>query len=103
MHEYHPFEDSTWILRYMGTITGTSDLDPVRWPNSHWRSVKVGWDESTAGERQPRVSLWEIEPLTSFPMYPSLFPLRLKRPWHPGPSSLLGTFSLFKDMFDAFP
>ncbi|KAG6743325.1 hypothetical protein POTOM_054279 [Populus tomentosa] len=91
------------VRRYMGTITGTSDLDPVRWPNSHWRSVKVGWDESTAGERQPRVSLWEIEPLTSFPMYPSLFPLRLKRPWHPGPSSLLGTFSLFKDMFDAFP
>lgn len=25
----------------MGTITGISDLDPVRWPNSHWRSVKV--------------------------------------------------------------
>ncbi|KAJ4844693.1 Auxin response factor 8 [Turnera subulata] len=76
------------VRRYMGTITGISDLDPVRWPNSHWRSVKVGWDESTAGERQPRVSLWEIEPLTTFPMYPSLFPLRLKRPWHPGPSSL---------------
>ncbi|XP_011038345.1 PREDICTED: auxin response factor 8-like [Populus euphratica] len=77
------------VRRYMGTITGTSDLDPVRWPNSHWRSVKVGWDESTAGERQPRVSLWEIEPLTTFPMYPSLFPLRLKRPWHPESSSLL--------------
>lgn len=27
--------------RYMGTITGISDLDSVRWPNSHWRSVKV--------------------------------------------------------------
>ncbi|KAJ6926309.1 auxin response factor 8-like isoform X1 [Populus alba x Populus x berolinensis] len=77
------------VRRYMGTITGISDLDPVRWPNSHWRSVKVGWDESTAGERQPRVSLWEIEPLTTFPMYPSLFPLRLKRPWHPGSSSFL--------------
>ncbi|KAF2290551.1 hypothetical protein P3X46_029384 [Hevea brasiliensis] len=76
------------VRRYMGTITGISDLDPVRWPNSHWRSVKVGWDESTASERQPRVSLWEIEPLTTFPMYPSLFPLRLRRPWHPGPSSL---------------
>ncbi|GAU32060.1 hypothetical protein TSUD_214150 [Trifolium subterraneum] len=74
---------------YMGTITSISDMDPVRWPNSHWRSVKVGWDESTAGERQPRVSLWEIEPLTTFPMYPSLFPLRLKRPWHPGTSSFL--------------
>ncbi|KAI7734752.1 hypothetical protein M8C21_003005, partial [Ambrosia artemisiifolia] len=71
----------------MGTITGIGDLDPARWPNSHWRSVKVGWDESTAGERQPRVSLWEIEPLTTFPMYPSLFPLRLKRPWYPGASS----------------
>ncbi|KAK3027582.1 hypothetical protein RJ639_042258 [Escallonia herrerae] len=75
------------VRRYMGTITGIGDVDPVRWPNSHWRSVKVGWDESTAGERQPRVSLWEIEPLTTFPMYPSLFPLRLKRPWYPGASS----------------
>ncbi|ESW18943.1 hypothetical protein PHAVU_006G084200 [Phaseolus vulgaris] len=80
--------EESGVRRYMGTITGISDLDSVRWPNSHWRSVKVGWDESTAGERQPRVSLWEIEPLTTFPMYPSLFPLRLKRPWHPGSSSL---------------
>nr|ANI70191.1 auxin response factor ARF19 [Salvia miltiorrhiza] len=75
------------VRRYMGTITGIGDLDPVRWSNSHWRSVKVGWDESTAGDKQPRVSLWEIEPLTTFPMYPSLFPLRLKRPWYPGASS----------------
>ncbi|KAI4300013.1 hypothetical protein L6164_033433 [Bauhinia variegata] len=78
------------VRRYMGTITGISDLDPVRWPNSHWRSVKVGWDESTAGEKQPRVSLWEIEPLTTFPMYPSPFPLRLKRPWPPGLPSFHG-------------
>ncbi|KAM0959159.1 hypothetical protein ACFX2I_024315 [Malus domestica] len=78
------------VRRYMGTITGISDLDSVRWPNSHWRSVKVGWDESTAGERQPRVSLWEIEPLTTFPMYPSPFPLRLKRPWASGVPSFHG-------------
>ncbi|KAL1288918.1 hypothetical protein AAHE18_20G019100 [Arachis hypogaea] len=78
------------VRRYMGTITGISDLDAARWPNSHWRSVKVGWDESTAGERQPRVSLWEIEPLTTFPMYPSPFPLRLKRPWPPGLPSFHG-------------
>nr|ANI70197.1 auxin response factor ARF25 [Salvia miltiorrhiza] len=78
------------VRRYMGTITGISDSDPVRWPNSHWRSVKVGWDESTAGERQPRVSLWEIEPLTTFPMYPSPFPLRLKRPWPSGLPSYSG-------------
>ncbi|PIA41684.1 hypothetical protein AQUCO_02200246v1 [Aquilegia coerulea] len=78
------------VRRYMGTITGISDLDPVRWPNSNWCSVKVGWDESTAGERQPRVSLWEIEPLTTFPMYPSQFSLGLKRPWPPGLPSLHG-------------
>nr|AKH03147.1 auxin response factor 6-like protein [Lupinus luteus] len=78
------------VRRYMGTITGISDMDPVRWPNSYWRSVKVGWDESTAGDRQPRVSLWEIEPLTTFPMYPSPFPLRLKRPWPPGLPSFHG-------------
>ncbi|XP_038976117.1 auxin response factor 17-like isoform X1 [Phoenix dactylifera] len=78
------------VRRYMGTITGINDLDPVRWPNSHWRSVKVGWDESTAGERQPRVSLWEIEPLTTFPMYPAPFPLSFKRPWPTGLPSLHG-------------
>ncbi|KAL6888716.1 hypothetical protein ACP4OV_009742 [Aristida adscensionis] len=78
------------VRRYMGTITGISDLDPIRWPNSHWRSVKVGWDESTAGEKQPRVSLWEIEPLTTFPMYPSPFALGLKRPWPTGLPSLYG-------------
>ncbi|GLJ53389.1 hypothetical protein SUGI_1138620 [Cryptomeria japonica] len=78
------------VRRYMGTITGMGDLDPVRWPHSQWRSVKVGWDESTAGERQPRVSLWEIEPLATFPMYPSPYPLRLKRPWPQGITSLHG-------------
>ncbi|CAM8994751.1 unnamed protein product [Rhodiola kirilowii] len=77
------------VRRYMGTITGISDMDS-KWPNSHWRSVKVGWDESTAGDRQQRVSLWEIEPLTTFPMYPSPFSLRLKRPWPSGLPSLHG-------------
>ncbi|KAF5736356.1 Auxin response factor 6 isoform 1 [Tripterygium wilfordii] len=81
------------VRRYMGTVTGIGDLDPTRWPSSHWRSVKVGWDESTAGERQPRVSLWEIEPLTTFPMYPSPFSVRFKRPWPPG----LPSFSGIKD------
>jgi hypothetical protein len=27
--------------RYAGTITGIGDVDPVRWPNSYWRSLKV--------------------------------------------------------------
>ncbi|KAH7850076.1 hypothetical protein Vadar_027574 [Vaccinium darrowii] len=49
--------------RYMGTITGITDLDPAGWKDSQWRSLQVGWDESTAGERRNRVSVWEIEPV----------------------------------------
>lgn len=56
--------------------------------------AQVGWDESTAGERPPRVSLWEIEPLTTFPMYPSLFPLRVKHPWYSGLAALHGTLQM---------
>ncbi|KAL1568142.1 auxin response factor 19-like isoform X1 [Salvia divinorum] len=57
--------DESGTRRYMGTITGISDLDPVRWKNSQWRNLQVGWDESTAGERRSRVSIWEIEPITA--------------------------------------
>jgi hypothetical protein len=36
---------TVWYLclqcRYMGTITGIGDIDPLRWPNSHWCSLKV--------------------------------------------------------------
>ncbi|CAK9857683.1 unnamed protein product [Sphagnum jensenii] len=58
--------------RYAGTITGIGDVDPVRWPNSYWRSLKVEWDESVASERQERVSLWEIEPFNSAAILPPL-------------------------------
>ncbi|GER42033.1 auxin response factor [Striga asiatica] len=70
---------------YMGTVTGISDLDPVRWKNSQWRNLQVGWDESTAGEKRTRVSIWEIEPVTA-PFFicptPSFF--CPKRPRQPG-------------------
>lgn len=70
--------------RYMGTITGISDLNPVRWKNSQWRNLQVGWDESTTGERRNRVSIWEIEPVISpFLMCPPPF-FRSKRPRQPG-------------------
>ncbi|CAI0387213.1 unnamed protein product [Linum tenue] len=70
--------------RYMGTITGISDLDPVRWKNSQWRNLQVGWDESTAGERRNRFSVWEIEPVTApFFICPPPF-FRSKRPRQPG-------------------
>ncbi|KAF5199558.1 Auxin response factor [Thalictrum thalictroides] len=70
--------------RYMGTITGISDLDPLRWKNSQWRNLQVGWDESTAGERRNRVSIWEIEPVAApFFICPPPF-FRSKRPRQPG-------------------
>ncbi|KAA0047577.1 auxin response factor 19-like [Cucumis melo var. makuwa] len=92
--------------RYMGTITGISDLDPVRWKGSQWRNLQVGWDESTGGERRNRVSIWEIEPVIApFFICPPPF-LRSKRPRQPGmpdddSSDLDGIFkrSMFGDDF----
>ena len=40
-HENYAHLMVAFSFRYMGTITGISDLDSERWPNSHWRSVKV--------------------------------------------------------------
>lgn len=40
------------IRRYMGTITGISDLDPMKWPNTQWHNIQVGWDELSVGERK---------------------------------------------------
>ncbi|KAF9680364.1 hypothetical protein SADUNF_Sadunf06G0113500 [Salix dunnii] len=76
--------EESGVRRYMGTITGISDMDPVRWKNSQWRNLQVGWDESTAGERPSRVSIWEIEPVvTPFYIYPPPF-FRPKFPKQPG-------------------
>ncbi|KAL2342625.1 hypothetical protein Fmac_003910 [Flemingia macrophylla] len=72
-------EDSG-IRRHIGTIIGVSDLDPVRWKNSLWRNLQVGWDEAMAEEKRSRVSVWEIEPVTApyFIWPPPL--VRSKRP-----------------------
>ncbi|KAL6519266.1 hypothetical protein OROGR_018586 [Orobanche gracilis] len=71
--------------RYMGTVTGISDLDPLRWKNSQWRNLQVGWDESDGGERRSRVSTWEIEPVTApFFICPTPHLYRSKRPRIPG-------------------
>ncbi|KAI7726476.1 hypothetical protein M8C21_014054, partial [Ambrosia artemisiifolia] len=71
--------------RYMGTVTGISDLDPVRWKNSQWRNLQVGWDESTGRDRRTRVSVWEIEPVTTpFFICPTPPFYRPKRPRQPG-------------------
>ncbi|KAG8377897.1 hypothetical protein BUALT_Bualt08G0081300 [Buddleja alternifolia] len=72
--------------RYMGTITGISDLDPLRWPNSKWRSLQVEWDEPGCGDKRNRVSPWEIETPESLFIFPSLT-ANLKRPFH---SAFLG-------------
>ena len=36
--------EESGVRRYMGTITGISDLDPVRWKNSQWRNLQVSLD-----------------------------------------------------------
>lgn len=49
--------------KYAGTVVEVSPCaDPVEWPKSDWRSIRVQWDEISASERPERVSPWEIEP-----------------------------------------
>lgn len=69
--------------RYMGTIVGVSDLDPLRWPGSKWRNLQVEWDEPGCSDKQNRVSSWEIETPESLFIFPSLTS-GLKRSFHPG-------------------
>ncbi|KAB5568158.1 hypothetical protein DKX38_001951 [Salix brachista] len=69
--------------RYMGTIVGVSDLDPLRWPGSKWRNLQVEWDEPGCSDRQNRVSSWEIETPESLFIFPSLTS-GLKRPLQSG-------------------
>ncbi|KMS99638.1 hypothetical protein BVRB_1g022070 [Beta vulgaris subsp. vulgaris] len=69
--------------RYMGTLVGISDLDPLRWPGSKWRNLQVEWDEPGCGDKQNRVSAWEIETPESLFLFPSLTS-GFKRPFHPG-------------------
>ena len=59
---------------------------------------QVGWDESSASERPRRVSLWEIEPVsTPILICPPHFALRPKRPLHNGlVFKLLTVFQLKK-------
>ncbi|KAK7830552.1 auxin response factor 5 [Quercus suber] len=73
--------------RYMGTIVGISDLDPLRWPGSKWRNLQVEWDEPGCCDKQNRVSPWEVETPESLFIFPSLTS-GLKRPFHSG---FLGT------------
>ncbi|KAL8144124.1 hypothetical protein V2J09_017156 [Rumex salicifolius] len=69
--------------RYMGTIAGINDLDPLRWPGSKWRSLQVEWDEPGCSDKQNRVSPWEIETPESLFLFPSLTS-GFKRPFLPG-------------------
>lgn len=88
--------------RYMGTIVGISDLDPLRWPGSKWRNLQVEWDEPGCGDKQNRVSAWEIETPESLFLFPSLTS-GFKRPFHPGFFGELEWGNLMKRPFIQLP
>ncbi|XP_022038300.1 auxin response factor 5 isoform X1 [Helianthus annuus] len=72
--------------RHMGTITGISDVDPLRWPSSKWNTLQVEWDEPGCGDKRNRVSPWDIETPESLYIFPRLAST-LKRPFN---SSFIG-------------
>ncbi|KAL3512105.1 hypothetical protein ACH5RR_024822 [Cinchona calisaya] len=71
--------------RFTGTIIGSEESDPKRWPESKWRCLKVRWDETSTIPRPDRVSPWKIEPALS---PPTLNPLPVPRPKRPRPNIL---------------
>ncbi|EOX99641.1 Auxin response factor 2 isoform 2 [Theobroma cacao] len=48
--------------RFSGSVIGYEDADPIRWPGSKWRCLKVHWDETSPFHRPDRVSPWKVEP-----------------------------------------
>ncbi|KAL8130676.1 hypothetical protein V2J09_019831 [Rumex salicifolius] len=69
--------DDSSERRCSGFVTGLSDRDPYRWPNSKWRCLMVRWDDDTS--HQECVSPWEIEPSGSFPSLALQSSPRLKK------------------------
>ncbi|KAI5420965.1 hypothetical protein KIW84_044712 [Lathyrus oleraceus] len=49
---------------WYGTIVGNEDIDPINWPASDWRSLRVQWDSiPNIFTHLERVCPWWIEPL----------------------------------------
>lgn len=65
--------------RYTGLVTGTSELDPLRWPGSKWKCLVVRWDDIDTSKQHGRVSPWEIEPSGSVSSSSGLMASGLKR------------------------
>ncbi|XP_024976571.1 auxin response factor 5-like [Cynara cardunculus var. scolymus] len=86
--------DESGKRRYMGTIVGISDVDPLRWPGSKWHNLQVEWDEPGCGDKQSRVSPWDIEAPESLFIFPALTS-SLKRPFN---SAFLGAQTEWDNM-----
>ncbi|ONM37994.1 Auxin response factor 11 [Zea mays] len=42
-------------------VVHVSEIDPMKWPGSKWRSLLVRWEDGVECNGQDRVSPWEIE------------------------------------------
>ncbi|KAL5569327.1 hypothetical protein UlMin_025902 [Ulmus minor] len=64
-----PFEteDSSRISWFMGTISSAGIADPIQWPDSPWRYLKVQWDEPDLLHNVKRVNPWLVEVQSSMP------------------------------------
>ncbi|KAG8371317.1 hypothetical protein BUALT_Bualt13G0075100 [Buddleja alternifolia] len=60
-------EDSSRISWFMGTIASVQVADPIRWPNSPWRFLRVTWDEPNLLPNVKCVSPWLVELVSNMP------------------------------------
>uniref|UniRef100_A0A0A9D3G8 Auxin response factor n=1 Tax=Arundo donax TaxID=35708 RepID=A0A0A9D3G8_ARUDO len=65
--------------RRSGMVVGISEVEPMTWPGSKWRSLLVRWEDGTNCNGQDRVSPWEIEVVGSVSVAHSLSASSSKR------------------------
>ncbi|KAK6126673.1 hypothetical protein DH2020_039581 [Rehmannia glutinosa] len=57
------FETEDWMRTswFMGNVVSVEDFDPVHWPDSLWRCLRVRWDKPDLLQNMNRISPWQVE------------------------------------------
>ncbi|KAH7365549.1 hypothetical protein KP509_18G034300 [Ceratopteris richardii] len=83
-------EDASRTSWYLGTILEVEEVDPVQWPKSPWKVLRVTWDEGVL-QGIHRVSPWEVDLVSPMLLPPFSWPRKKLRPSHPEHSSVDGS------------
>ncbi|KAF7829888.1 auxin response factor 17 [Senna tora] len=67
-------EDSSRMTWFQGTVSWASAPDSGPWRGSPWRMLQIAWDEPEVLQNAKRVSPWQVERISSTPLFHTAFP-----------------------------